>query len=1116
MPITTCQAAGGPLTGIPVVVRKPDRLSLAAQVGYHESLALGCSRWVSGLKGHEEGHSEATGFGVLLRAYRLRAKLTQNDLAGRAGVSLAAIRDLEQGRTAFPRQGSLRRLATALALTDGEATEFVRSGRAHASAADADGWPGSARPRFRLQALGPLTAQREGVPLQLGPPRQRAVLGLLALNPGVLVHRDKIIDTLWHGCHAPDTAVNLVQTYVSRLRRALGSGAHDGKAYLTTIGGGYQLQISATEFDLLAFHYHVRDARAKSSAADLASACDLYETALTLWRGDPLADVDVLRGNPAVAALCAQHTAVVLEYARTASDAGWHDRVLPVLQSLAAQEPLNEKAHAQLMIALAGSGQQSAALQVYEDLRARLDNQLGVLPSVELSSAHLRVLRQDVPASDRAPTIREIRTVERPVRDRGQAPAASTRSDVTRRPAQLPVAPTGFVGRASEQGRVCELLAGEDGGTAPRIVAIDGPPGVGKTALALRCAHIVNGSDPQPYCDGELYANLHGYSGERRPAAPADVLEEFLVALGISPRDVPAGAERRATLYRSLLASRRVLVILDNAASSAQIEPLLPGSPRCGVVVTSRRRLVGLAMRVGAERVVLGPMSTQDSLGVLRAVIGAERAGTTPTELATLADQCGRLPLALRIAAERVVVHPDRPVGELVNELSAERSRLDGLRTDDSVAVRTTFEWSYRELSDAESHMFRLLGLHRGPHFGTHAAAALAGITTLHASRLLEKLASVHLLEGIPGNRLHFHDLLRVYAAERGAAEETGTDLGVAARRLADWYLHTTAAAGQALAPFRLNPLQLPAAPEVPPLVFSSASTALAWCDTEAPNLVSIIRLAIDYRLYDRAWKLAVALFDYLRLLRQPGLFWLATTSLAREAARAAGDLYAEGWVETSLAEGYRWLRQYRRSQNLFQHALTVRQEIGDRHGEAWALAGLGFLAIDQGLLTQAHEYAQKALPIFRAVCDRHGEASALFTVADAYHGWQRIDEALDVLANSRRIFEEIQNHDGLGLTTAKMADLHIARGDHEVALACLDQSLAARRVAGAVWGEADGLVRRARVLQVLGRVEEARQSWETALTLYEETDSPQAAHIRAHLRGKPTPLEDALPPPGW
>lgn len=688
---------------------------------------------------------------------------------------------------------------------------------------------------------------------------------------------------------------------------------------------------------------------------------------------------------------------------------------------------------------------------------------------------------------------------------------------ITRQVAQLPGPPAGFVGRERELDRMRMALTREPRLDVSRIVFIEGPPGVGKTSAAIRCAHEIQGSHHNTYADGELHINLHGFSSEGKPVHPGDALEEFLVELGVPPQDIPKQTEPKAKLYRSVLASRQILIILDNAASAEQIEPLLPGARHCGVIVTSRKKFAGLAMRVGAEMLELGPVTHTEAVAILGQAVGAGVSSTQADQLVTLADQCGRLPLALRISAERLVVHPHRPIREMIDELAAEHERLDGLSTGDSNTIRTVFEWSYNDLSPGEQSMFRRLSLHPGQRFSAGAAAALEGVSMIRARRLLEKLTTVHLLEGTADDRYQFHDLLRVYAADRSAESDDRAELDAAALRLANWYLHNAVAAGQALAPFRLNPLEPPSAPGVEARPFATAAAALKWCDAEAENFTSVVKMAAERGFHEVAWKTAVALFDYLRLLRNPGRLWLATTSLALDAARTSADRYAEGWVETSLAEAHRWLRQYECSLHHFRHALEIRQEIDDRQGAGWSTAGLGFLAVDRGMLEQAREHALAAMEIFRETGDLHGEASALFTLADTYQGRGCLDEALRTLRRSLRIFESIGNHDGRALTLTKIADVLLADGEPARALATIESSIEARRRAGSQWGEADGLVRRARILRELARVDEARGSLEAAAALYSAVDDWQAVRIRSYLEDETLPpMSGILSPAAW
>lgn len=673
------------------------------------------------------------------------------------------------------------------------------------------------------------------------------------------------------------------------------------------------------------------------------------------------------------------------------------------------------------------------------------------------------------------------------------------------RPAELPPAPVNFIGRKAELLSVEQELSGSGRAGVPAIVTIEGPPGVGKTALALRCAHDAVRRGNNAFPDGQLYADLCGYSSDSRPVHSGSVLEEFLSSLGVPAGEIPAKVEQRAKTYRSILARKRVLVVLDNAVSSEQIEMLLPASPECAVIVTSRRRLSGLLMKTDARRVVLAPMREDESALLLRTVVGESRVAADPAAVSALARECGYLPLALRIAAERLTADPNVSVRELVQDLAVSEQRLDYLVTDDSPSVRRIFEYSYRDLSEDVGRMFRLIGLHRGAHVSVNAAAALVGKPVGQARLLIEQLVNVHLLEAVPGNQYRFHDLIRSYAIERSTAEESAGDREAAVRRLTDWYLYTAVAGGRVLAPYRIDPLvPHPHEPGVSPLTFADDEMALRWYDAESPNFVPVIELATGHGLYDAAWQLAAALWHYLRLLRKPMSLWIASYRLARDAARATGNRYAEAWMETNLAEGYRWSERYERSQELYEHALAVREEIGDRHGRPWTLLGCGFLAVDRGRPEEAYEYAQRALAMFREIDDRHGQGSALFTLSDAYVGWRRYGDALGVLQDSFQIFDQIGDFHGQGVALVKMGELSLLRGENEGALSYFARSLAAYRTAGSRLDEADSLSRKANVLFSLGRAAEARECWEAASALYRQLDDPRAADVQARLQACP------------
>jgi len=674
--------------------------------------------------------------------------------------------------------------------------------------------------------------------------------------------------------------------------------------------------------------------------------------------------------------------------------------------------------------------------------------------------------------------------------------AAATGGPV--RLAQLPAAAATFVGREAEMFELSEILACQGDPGTPQTVAIDGPPGAGKTALALRVAHAV----VDQYSDGQLYVDLRGYSPDGQPRIVDEVLEEFLTALGVQIDVIPAGLEARAKLYRSVLADRRVMVVLDNAADSQQLQPLMPASSGCGVVVTSRKRITGLAMR-GDQRITLGPMSEDESITLLRKVIGAERAAAEPDAVRALADRCGHLPLALRIAAERVATHPHHSVSVLVEELATEGQRLDGLSSDDSsVAVKTVFSWSYRDLSADAARMFRLIGLHPGSHLSTGAAAALAHQSAIRARRLLDRLTSVHLLEGLGNDRYRMHDLLRVYAAEQAVDEEPESERTSALRRMVDWYLHNVYAANHALAPQRHDPVLDMSEFDVDIADFDYDS-ALEWCEIEMSNIVMATRTAAAVGEHVPAWKLPAGSFNYLHLRKRWSL-WVASHEVGVVSARRAGDRYGEAWVLNNLAIAYRELRRVEEAKASFEEALALRTEIGDRVGQAWTLTGVGFVGFDQSQFDVAARHFGHALDIFREVGDRHGEGIALANVGDAYRGLHDYDRAVGALEEALDLFQDISDGYGLGYTLVKLGDTYSELKRPEEALGFLERALEIRRELGDRWGEGETLHKRGMVLAESGQQELATESLSAAVAIFDELGDPRAVDLREVLERAP------------
>ncbi|MFI9384085.1 ATP-binding protein [Kutzneria sp. NPDC052558] len=671
----------------------------------------------------------------------------------------------------------------------------------------------------------------------------------------------------------------------------------------------------------------------------------------------------------------------------------------------------------------------------------------------------------------------------------GGALVALATADASVRPAQLPAGIRRFVGRGEQLSLLHTARA--------QVTIVDGPPGSGKTTLALRWAH--HAMDRFP--DGQLYVDLRGHSAHGRPVEPRTALAEFLIALGVPASGVPEGLDRCAALFRSVVADRKLLVVLDNAADGDQVRPLLPAAPGCAVVITSRERLSSLSVQTNALRVTLGPMTPEDSKALIRRVIGDQRADAEPAALAELAARCGFLPLALRIAAERALAQPHYLIRDLVDELDAD-GRLEVLSTFDSVALRTAFEWSYRRLDEPCAHMFRLLGLHRGPHIGTGAAAALADLPMATARTLLERLAGSHLVQAVGRDRYQLHDLLREYAAELVTAEETGP----AVARMITWYQATAYAAGLALAPFRVDELDPdPVTPPVMALAFADHDAAVRWCDAELPNFVPVVQLGLEHRAFGPTWKLAVALWSYW-LHRKPWTIWVRTQQLALTAAEHTGDPHAEGCVSINLAEAYRRMGDFVQSTQLYMRALRLRQQTNDRLGEAWSLAGAAFLAADSGDMVRADEFAAQALALFREFDDQEGVGLALVTIGDVHRSRGRFDDALDAMAGSLAVQESLGAREAQSWVLMKMAAVHADRGHHDIALRELRQALITSRGAGDRWAEAEALSRIGDVLAGLGRLPEARPAWAAAQAVYEAMGDPtHAAALRA--RANPEPL---------
>jgi tetratricopeptide (TPR) repeat protein len=652
-------------------------------------------------------------------------------------------------------------------------------------------------------------------------------------------------------------------------------------------------------------------------------------------------------------------------------------------------------------------------------------------------------------------------------------------------PRQLPADVRGFVNRDDELERLDRAFAGE-AGEPPTIgvSVIAGTAGVGKTSLALRWAHRVRKRFP----DGQLYVNLRGYD-PGPPVTPEQVLDRFLRALNVPSGAIPGELEAMAALYRSLLADRRMLLVLDNAATVGQVRPLLPGTNGCLAVVTSRSRLSGLSVRDGADRLTLDVLSESEALTLVRSVTTGYRTPDDPGELVELARLCARLPLALRIAAERAVSRPKMHLGELIRDLRDESALWDALTVGDDEeadAVRTVFAWSYRALPEDAAHMFRLLGLHPGPEIGAAAAAALTGENVGRARQLLDVLVGMHLLEQPAPDRYQFHDLMRAYATDQAHRGETPERQQDFLRRVLTWYLHTADAAQAVISPEeRRVPLDQPDQ-DITPLTFHRRAEAMRWYEVERANLVDATRAAANAGLYRVAWQLPVVLRSIYMDLNPFG-DWLATGHIGLAAAREVGDRWGEAELLESLGMAYTQSQRPAQGAEFHRAALAIRRETGDRFGEALSLNSLGLLCLRLRKLDEAHSYFAESIAVFEEVDDAFWVALALGNLGETCFELGRLGEAADLLRQALQTSRDRGDRGMEGNALRVLSMVQREEGDPAAALVSIERAVAIAVDDGNRMWEGYWLLELGRVREAIGEPAEALVSYQRSAVLHRQ-----------------------------
>jgi DNA-binding SARP family transcriptional activator len=952
--------------------------------------------------------------------------------------------------------------------------------------------------RFRL--LGPLEIRAGEDWRGIGAPKWRSVLAALLIKAGQIVPADVLISEVW-GDKPPAKASNLISIYVLRLRRLVGDS--DGSV-LVTRAPGYMLRLAPGDSDAQVFEALMREGGRAFAAGDPERAAAQLAEAIGLWRGSPLADVPQTTLVEAEAERLEQLRLDAAELRIKAELACRnHAQVIPELRRLLADQPLRENLWLLLMQALDGAGRHAEALDAYGQARNVIAEELGVDPGAELRQFYAHLLAEDeerardtgdAPGSISSGTVAPSSGAPRSV----PVPAEAGRPRSVPVPAQLPTDVADFTGRGDQVKHLCDVLssgsADDDPGVV-RIALVAGSGGLGKTSLAVHAAHRVSASFP----DGQLYVDLLGAT--QNPLPPVDVLARFLRDLGVDGREIPVDEEERAARYRTVLAGRRILVVLDNARDAAQVRPLLPGSASCAVLVTTRSRMPDLA---STRLVDLNVLDDDEALALFTRIVGDERAAAEPEATAELLLACAGLPLAIRICAARLNTRSGWTIRAMAGRLRDEHRRLDELRAGD-MAVRASFQVSFASLpAEAQPHgvapadAFRLLGLWQGPSISSAAAAALFGIPEHLAEDALEILVDAHLLESTLADRYKFHDLLRVYSSERAVADLSEPDRDAAIGRLLGWYMRTADAAAAAVSPSSRYTMPLDMSDgDVPPLTFADAEEALAWYDSERVNVLSATRQAAASGRYDIAWRLPAPLFLVFNS-RGNWADCIATHRIALDSARRAGNRQGEAWILNNLGNALGVTRDPEGIGHV-ESSLAIRREIGDRRGEAQAANNLADAYQRLGRTTEALELYRRALSLNQDVGNRYGEGVALGNLGSALLELGRAEEAIDYLLQARDTFAEIHYLDGAGYALHILGRCYASLQRDAEALDCLEQALDNHRATGNRHRQAATLRSLGTAQNRTGHRAEARESWTQAVVIFTELgDSAQAAEVRA------------------
>ena len=938
------------------------------------------------------------------------------------------------------------------------------------------------RDTLRVDVLGPIRAWRNSNELALGRPFQRAVLGMLAAHAGRVVARDWLIDGIW-GEDPPRSVVNSLHVYVGELRRALEPerGARSPSRFLVSGGHGYLLRIEPAQVDANAFTGLLRRARAAREEQDLEGTIKAFDAAMKLWRGAAWAGIPGPFADTERARLGELYAACIEDRAEALLAAGRNAEVAAELHGAVREYPLRERLRQLMMLALYRSHRQAEAFVEYETVRKLLAEDLGVEPSKELQRLYAMMLGGDTTMDAVVPVFAGESSVAG-----GQACGA---------PRQLPRTVRNIAGRHNELAALTDLARQAAEAASTAVCVIGGTAGIGKTTLALHFAHQAARAFP----DGQLYVNLRGFDPVAAPASPRQAIRGLLDALAIDPGRIPADLDAMAALYRSELADKSMLIVLDNARTEDQVRPMLPGTGRSLVIVTSRRKLTGLAAE-GAALLTLDTLPVPEARALLSQRMSEQRLAGDTASVDELTTLCAGLPLALTVVAARAESSRGLSLADLTAELREAGSRLDALDSGEpTTSVRPALAWSYEGVSAPAARMFRLLGLHPGPDITAPAAASLAAVSAQAAGDALTELERAHMLtQHMPG-RYAFHDLLRSYALERASSDDQKPARRAAVRRALDHYLHTAHAAALALNPARA-PITI-ASPRsgVKSVAMADQEQARAWFAAERQVLIAAAKLAAGGGHDAHVWQLAWSLTEFL----DRAGYWHEWAELWRaglEAAERLHDRSAHARAAQSLGRVYIRLARYTDAHVHLQRSIDLYATISDPTGRTHAYLNMAWLCDRLGHPDEALTYARSAQGLCRAAGDQHGEADCCNAV-----GWYSIqvgDPQSAIAACRQAVALLHQFNDVLGEAMAwdSLGYAHHQLTQHDDAVTCYEHAILLRERIGDRYNRAATLIRLGDTYRAHGRDAAAGSVWRQALTVLDELRHPDAEQVRTKI----------------